>query len=333
MVTRDAVVEAWINDGEPSDLDPFQTGAPDYDITYLDPNSYGVKHYLRELSDAQIMLSNWKTSKGRPVRFDKFLTQRNVKLGMSDTLKKYETEFIDTYTIRVSSPPTWLTPDKLESARCTLIQDEALDTEDSTTQVAMLVDYDLSGNLEVQFRDEVDILTSPSLPPQVEFEFDRFAIERTGGMGNGSAVTMPTTMRNILRITTADDGSMLDHAEDKEDLYNASLTSGTPSMWYMLGDRLFLDVYIEDPQWLTLEYQRLPQSVTTLDATLDIPEQWHLVLLLILDWKGAKRLQDMEKEMLLRTQLNAMIERFRLDNEEDFLREETGNFYVRKEAR
>lgn len=331
MTVRDMIVDMWVNGGEPNDLDPFQVDAPSQDSQYLDPNSYGVRYYMRELSQAQILLASWKTRRGRPIRFDKFMTQRNVKLGVEDNT--VDCEIVDEYTIRINTPPTWMTPDKLESSRCTLVQDAGLDTETSETQVAMIVDYDLTGNIEIQFRDSITAITSPTISPQVTLDFDRFFIDRTGVRGDGSAIAMPVTMTNVLRIVTADDGAKLDRVEDKEDLYNAQLTSGTPSQWYHLGDRVFMDVYIEEPIWLTFEYQRLPIDITNIDQEPEIPFKWHQVLLTLNEWQTAKRLQDFDKESILFSHLNNLIERIRLDNEEEFLREETGNVYVRKEAR
>jgi hypothetical protein len=163
--------------------------------------------------------------------------------------------------------------------------------------------------------------------------FDRYTIVEGTGLGNYVTITLPDTFRNILRISTAADGTMLPQVAYREDLMNPQLTTGTPSEWYTVGNRIFFDVYPSAPLWLTIEYQRLPNAVEALDDVIDIPKEWHSVLLMLVSWKEMKRLQDVEKEMALKSQLNSIINQLRTEEEEEFLRESSRGFYVRKETR
>jgi hypothetical protein len=120
MNTRDMIIELWELAGEPSDLDPFYEAAPTTTPDQLDPASAGVAHYLREISNAQVMLSNWKTSRGRAIRFKKFFNQRNVKVGRTDEIDMIQ-PVGDTTTMRISVPPVWLNPNYLDTARLELV--------------------------------------------------------------------------------------------------------------------------------------------------------------------------------------------------------------------
>ena len=65
---------------------------------------------------------------------------------------------------------------------------------------------------------------------------------------------------------------------------------------------------------------------------IDIPQEWHYILLLIGNWLEAKRMKDMEEDLALKSQINQMINQMRTDEEEDFLRQKTGGIFVQTEA-
>ena len=343
MLTRDLIVDAWELAGEPQDLDPYQLNAPSVDTAYLDPASAGVAHYLRVISNAQVMLSNWKTSRGRPIRFKRFYNQRNVKLGRTDSLNCF-VDLADLTTLRLDAVPSWVNPDYMDTCRIDVewsgIVDDGSGAEPATASfesACMFADWTdtTQTNVYAYLMEDMDIPENAisTTSCTATLSFDRYSIVAGTGMGDYVTVTLPTTFKNLLRVSTSSDGSALSQVAYREDLMNPQLTDGTPSEWYTVGDRIFFDVYVTEPQWFTIEYQRTPTILTDLDQEIDIPESWHSVVLMLVLWIEAQRLQDVEKALALKSQLNASINLLRPETEEEFLRESTRGFQVVRETR
>lgn len=351
MDVRDAIVDLWELAGEPSDLDPWAAGVVDYDpLTELDPDSAGVKYYLRQLSLAQIALSNWKTRKGRPIRFKKFLTQTNIKLGRNGADFPYGVTYIDDYTLRITAPHAGLTEENLSDS--SMILNGTYTNVDGTftvaqqAMVARAVYDGVNDWFTVSLRDQVsnvaytnDAGTEFSYDSfECEIYWDRMRVVRTSApLMLGIEIELPAKFRNIIKITNMDDGSDLNRVESKENLFNPYQSFGTPVSWYTLGDVVYFDQFINETIWHTFEYQRLPYDMTYTVAggwpDFDIPEEWHEVLMLIVEWRGMKRMQDKQRANELYAEIIRWIDTLRTDMEEDWLREQTSGFYIRKEAR
>ena len=278
------------------------------------------------------------------------MTQTNVKIGRNGADLLYEITFIDKFTLRLTDLYTavqsGLTEDKLNDSSLflngTYDDGSGNKTVTQTTMVARAVYDPINDYYTLSLRDEVnnEAYTDGSGTVhaydsfQAEIYFDRFPLERTGTPSmNGSAIEMPFKFRNILKITNMKDGTDLMRVESKENLFNPYQNTGTPVNWYTLGEVIYFDQFLNETLWHTIEYQRLPFDITTLDQAFDIPEEWHEVILLIVEWRNMKRMQDKQRANELYTEIVRWIDTLRTDQEEDWLREHTKGFYIRKEAR
>lgn len=346
MDIRNMIVDLWELAGEPSDLDPWANGVVNYDpLVDLDATSAGVQYYLRQISLAQIMLANWRTRRGRPIRFNKFLTQTNIKVGRTATDYLYTITYIDAYTLRLTSSASSLSETVLTDSKLLVNGYYTRDGEDITTVTEILVARAVhdagNGWYTLSLRDEVTNIAYTDDGTDYLFDsmdcevyLDRFQVERTSSPAfEGTRVELPNKFRNIIKITNMDDGTPLRRVESKESLFNPYMTFGIPGEWYSLGEMLYFDQYVEEGIWHTIEYQRLPNDMTALTDMLDIPEEWHEVLILINEWKVSKRMQDKQRANELLAEINRWIETLRTDMEEEWLREQTQGFYIRKEAR
>lgn len=334
MTVRDAIVDLYELDGEPSNYDPWMTNTVDYDpATELDGTSRGARHYMRKLSRAQIALANWRTRNKRPIRFHKFLTRKNVKVGL-DT-QGYTASRItgDAYTLRLISPPSYLEPELLEGCRVDITYtDVGTATFTESVQVTLADQNGL--NIDLQFRDPLEDPAFAYVNVTADLYFNNFVIRATDVRpAEAIYMALPSRYRNILKVIDMSTSNEVFVAESKEALDDYTLAAGTPTQYYALGEHIWFNTYLTEPFWFTIEYQRLPVNITSIDDNFDIPEQWHEVLMLIVQWQEAKRLYENERSQLLRGEIQNWIEQLRTDDEEMWARTNTSGFYIRKEAR
>ena len=344
MTVPEAIAQLWDTAGEPTDLNPW-LDAPGlaYDPnTDLDPASEGVAHYLRILSQAQIILSNWKTRRNKPIRFKDFQVSRNVKLTQDSTTYTC-TRFSDYAIDIIALPPTsYLLTDAIESAAATVTLTSTtypggIPTVGSTedTLMVMFVEVLTATSVRLHFREVLS--THVNTPTgSVEFAFDRFNIERGVVIPDSPFLLLPDDYRNILKITPADSASPLGRAASKENLNNPGMTTGTPTTWYSIGKKIYFDVYFDEPTWFVVEYQKLPSNLTVeagvIPVLFEIPEQWHEVLILIGEYQTAKRLQQHDLVAVKFSHVGRLIDTLRLDSEEEHIRSKTGGIKVQMEA-
>ena len=336
MNIRDMIVDLWELAGEPSDLDPWMVGVVDYDpLTELDPASQGVSFYLKQISLAQVALANWRTRRGRPIRFKKFLVQDNVKIGRDVSKFSYSISYIDEYTIRLTNPDATLNEDNLKNTKMILNWANAGGDSYTEDRLAVMAVYDEAGGwYNITFREALEVDSTITWDAStVDIYWDRFRVVRSSApLVMGNEIQLPNKFRNIIKILNMNDGTELTRAASKESLFNPYMNFGTPSQWYDLGDVLYLDQYVEQPIWHTIEYQRLPYNVESLDDVLDIPEEWHEIIIMIVEWRTMKRMQDKQRANELMVEINRWIDTLRTDLEEDWLRESTSGFQIKKEA-
>lgn len=333
MDIRNSIAYLWELAGEPSDLDIWGDGTVDYDPDVdIDPTSFGVRYYIRELNKAQNTLANWRTSRGRPIRFNKFQTRKNVKLGLS-TQSSTTIAFIDDFTVRVTDPPSMNVNDYID-AKLSIVYTEtpsgAIQTEDL---LAVLVEPVNANTLEFTFQEEIVGTNFIAYSVQVEFFFTAFRMVKEGTAGNGYTINLPTFTRNVSAITSMSNGSQLHRANDKTRLYDFNMTEGLPIQWYKNGEIIYFDSYLAEPTWFIFDYQRLPYEITTIDDSFDIPDQWLDVIYMLVEMSTAKRAQEVERSTILRSQINSLINQLRTDQEEEWIMEDTAGFVIQKEAR
>lgn len=340
MTIPEAIVELWESGGEPSDLNPWLNSSSIlYDPnTDLDDTSEGVKHYLRVLSKAQVLLSNWKTGRNKPVRFRDFQVSRNVKLTQDNTT--YTCTKISDHVIELTGLAlnSYLLTDAVESSSCTISQSSLTYPEGIPTPVltedtlmAMFIEPMSTTSVRIHFREPMTVHEfTPTVT--VKFLFDRFSVETGTVTADSPYLLLPDEFRNILNVTLADSSSVLKRAPDKTQLNNPDLSTGTPTMWYSIGKKIYFDVYFEEPTWFIVEYQRLPARLTSITNNFEIPEHWHEVLIIIGEYIAAKRQQQFDLIAVKYSHIDRLIGSLRLDSEEDHVRAKTGGVYVQREV-
>lgn len=338
MTVPEAIVTLWESAGEPTDLNPWLNSSSIlYDPnTDLDDSSEGVRHYLQVLSEAQVMLSNWKTGRNRPIRFRDFQVSRNVKLTQDNTTHVATPYSLYAIDLTGLDPTSYLLTDAVESARISVTQTSTsypggVPTPVITTDtlMVMFVEPLTATSVRLHFREPLTVHAgTPTI--SVEFAFDRFNIETGNVTPDSPYLLLPTGFRNILKITTSDSNAPLQRAKDKSNFNNPDLTTGTPTQWYSIGKRIFFDVYFEEPTWFVVEYQKVPSRLTSINDSFEIPEQWHSVLLIVVEYQTAKRQQQHDLVSVKFSHIDRLIGHLRLDSEEDFIRAKTGRIYVQR---
>ena len=335
MTINESIAYLWELSGESSKTDPWDQyeylDADPYNADHLVTTSFGYRFYLRELNKAQNTLANWRTTKGRPIRFNKFQTRKNVKLGL-ETTESTGVTYIDEYTLRVTDPPSFDASYYIDAKLDLTVTDGTTGDDSVQDFIAVLVEGDGTTYLDFTFREEITNWTVADTAV-VDFYFIAFKLEKDGTSGTGFSINLPTYTRNVTSLTDMDTGKKLKRAESKTRLYDANMTEGTPIEWYKSGEIIYLDTYIATPIWYIFDYQRLPYEILATSTELDIPVEWQDVILMLVEMSTAKGMQEVERATILRSQVNSLINQLRTDAEEDWIGEETQGFYIRKEAR
>lgn len=357
MTTEEMIIQLWENAGEPTDLDPLNSAGDAVDAT-----TDGAVHFIELISQAQKTLSNWKTNNGRPIRFKDFQVQRNVKLMLDEREHDIvvESNVLSSSSITISKTnqdDTHFYDNSLESALCeiTFTYTDTQSTEDpkpvitvTEERMVMFVENNPSGSeffTALFFREPFDYptyvdengdtqrydLTAVGNSAKVKFFFDRFEIKNEGPERDSAYLAMPTSFRNILKVIDGDNGSVLTRATSKTNLFNLNLTTGDPSQFYVLGSKIYFDVYFEEPKWFVIEYQKLPETLTISSGvlpSLEIPEHWHDVLIEMVEYNLAKRAQEKDLIAIKFSNINRLIAHLRTDEQEMSLRDDLGGYTI-----
>lgn len=324
MTIQEAIPYLWELAGEPSDHDIYGS-----DGVTLDQTSNGYRYYLRELSKAQNMLANWRTRRGRPIRFKKFFTRRTIKLGLADAdlTSNGVTIMSDLYTLVITDPPT-INTDYYVNTKINLT---ITDIDGNTYEQALLVVFveNIGGVLYFTVQDEIEN-ASIAVSVSADFYFTAFKIVRDSGVGTGFTFNLPTYSRNIMSIIDMENGTKLERPERNAILYDYNMAEANPVQWYTQGETIYFDSYLPKQKWFIVNYQRLPLTLTTSSTELDIPHEWEDVVYMIVEMSEAKRMQNITKAAILKGQINELIDQLRTDYEEDWLGEEPSGFKIQR---
>lgn len=338
MNTGEAVAYLWELAGEPSDLDPWGPNETIYDPNVpgaLITTSFGFRYFIKQINKAQNTLANMRSRRGRPIRFNKFITRRNVKLGLENPTSSV-VSILTSDTIRVTDPPSTNVDDYIDT-KINLIRTsldaETLDDTDEQDFLVVQAEVITPNSIDFTFQEDIVDTAFTAETNSAEFFFTAFRIERTSVSGTGYTLNLPTYARNIIGITNMSNGAKLTRAEAKTKLYDQVMNEGTPIQWYKSGEVVYFDTYLSEPVWWIVDYQRLPLDVSTYDDEFDIPVQWQDVILMLVELDTARRMLENERATVLQQQVNTMISSLRTEEEDDWIGEETQGFYIRKEAR
>lgn len=338
LALREAIADLWDLTGELSDLDPWgatTSDNPDPE-TDLDGNSYGVRYFLRRLSDAQYKLANWKTNRRRPLRFKSLNAVTNIKLGL--TSQGYAAQqTASSGTLRATIPVVGMAPEDFEGAKIDVTV-RSLNTETNTISEDlvsyMVVFAQVIDNtwVDLTFREDIDYGTGILLDISVEYHFNKFRIAtRDTSVPDGFNLAFPQGIKTLLKITDLDDGTELSKAYRKDDLVDSGLTTGKPKQWYIMGSYVYFDTYVEDAYWLRFEYVRHPETMTTIDDEFDLPEEWVDILVFIAKFYIDQSRMENAKSQVTKSDIDYWISRRRAEIEDDFLRDDLEGFFPRKE--
>lgn len=336
MTVREAVADLWDLTGELSDLDPFgvNTGDNPDPETDIDPASYGVRYFLRHLSEAQYKLANWKTNRRLPIRFRQLDNVTNILVGLKNP-QVGATKLDDPSTLRINKPISTMVVDDFEEARVditiTYLDDEGEAQQLEETKMVVFASEVSDTAVDVTFREDIEYPANVQLV-EANVYFKKFRLApRVSGAPDGYNLVFPNGVKTILKITDLTDGTALTQAMRKDDLVNSGLTTASPVQWFKFGQYIYFDSYVEDPRWLRFEYIRHPKKLVSVDDSFDIPEEWHDILKMIAMYHIDRSRMENEKSQITKSDIDYWISRKRLEEEDEELRETLGGFYPVKE--
>lgn len=188
MNVGQAIAYLWELAGEPSDLDPWGPTEAIYDPSQgtLLPNSFGFRYFIKQINKAQMTLANYRTRRGRPIRFKKFLTRKNVKLGLASPISTGVT-LIDTTSINVTDPPTTTIDDYVDT-KITLVRTDGTTTATQDLMVVLAEAGAVANTVDFTFQDDIDTITFSPTSITAEFHFSAFKLKRTATSGTGYSI-------------------------------------------------------------------------------------------------------------------------------------------------
>jgi len=342
MRVIDALVDLWESAGEPSDLDPWLAAADSYvDVPdgNLDVNSKGVRYYLRQLSRAQTAISNWRKSRGHEVRFKRFIGTGNIKCGLANN----EFRFYRYGAYGISVPVTRM-PADLPTGDYDIFENAAIKLINKT-YTAISGEYDATiagGSLLLTFYEPitwpVDAAGNPLPYVDGPIYQNWFKIQTNGvTYSDGFYCTVPQNLVEVLKVYDGPSSKRLLRPKNKDSLYVQPATVGTPEQWYIIGDRIYFNTYLEKNRYYKIEYYRMPNALEAntgaalIGLQFEVPAYFHEALTIWVEWQQARRAQEWDKAYAVKKDLMDIIERTSTENSLDLMRDETYGFYVQWE--
>lgn len=118
---------------------------------------------------------------------------------------------------------------------------------------------------------------------------------------SGEHITLPSTtdryradgnLYEVLKIEDIDNTRVLDKAERTESYPDYINTSGDPTCWWRLGNKVYFDTNIDATNYYRMEYYRLPTDMSASTDEPEIPEVFHYGLVLWGTQWGYRRKQE-----------------------------------------
>lgn len=268
-MTRDEIVDQiWVATGKATDLDPTT------DI------SWGGGPYLYFVAnEAQRQVAKWRNREtGRPIRIYSLLD--------SFTYWSYTTTDTLAAVNNSDEPPTiQLTSAGLNNDRYNDWMVE-ITSGSADGQTAIITDYD--GSTRTATLHEA-FSTDPAVGDTVKLykRFERILPSTHAWAGDHMTLPIVSDMSlnsgNLLEILSI--VNMKDETElsvvDKTEKFVSSITRvGTPVSWYRFGDTLYYDCNVDEKIPFRVEYYRSPTNMSEGTDTPDIPELWHMAMVI-----------------------------------------------------
>jgi len=296
MTVFEVLDQAWLEAGEPSDLDA------DFSIGTFDPISTAGVRMLRYVNNSIVRIGNWRFRDGRLLRLRSLLARKAFRTG-------YENEFTVTAAIALSGfqvdpPQTLGTADPytgwvVEVTEGTGVGQVRLVVASSYGAVAGLVcsvnqDFDtaLDATSVVQFRKNF-----------VEF----LSATETNTLGGNVVLNPVTALGDILKVR--DLGTATDLTPTlRENLFTGNvLQSGTPSEYRIYGNRVYFDVAIDAETVYEILYLKQPAKVAVGTDVPELPEQYHEALTLWVTHNIQRMNQDYDKAYATKRELEDLM--------------------------
>jgi hypothetical protein len=269
----------WENLGKPTNLDP---------ATGVDRNNLTI--YANE---GQRAVANWKDpQRERPIRFH----------CLYNSFDYHSTVVTGTITaVNNTTVPYSITVSGLQ-AEADRYNEWVVEVTSGSAlgEIKYIVD---NGTLGVLYLQEAFNI-APSVSDTVSV-YKRFDNLLSGGHAYATEhIIIPTiTDRELstgnflepLSIISLKNKNELQIVE-KEEKYPTSFTAnGDPTTWYRYGNRIYYDKAIDSYQWFRLEYYRQPTNMLLDTDYPELPEAYHMAIVLYGTWFGLRTKMESSK--------------------------------------
>jgi hypothetical protein len=303
--------QIWYALGKPTDLDP------DSDVSY---NNGAWLTWV--VNEGQRQVALWKDPQsGRHCRIhDLYATLNYQPTVLTDTIAAVNNDTVPYYITLTSA-----------NANADEYNDWVVEVTsgDADGEVRAVMDY-TDGRI-CYLNDAFD--TEPEVGDTVEL-YKRFEMLLPSTHDwVGEHIQLPATsdsernegnLLEVLSIIDVNSGKELKISPRTEKYPGMILSSGDPSYWWRFGGKIFYDVNVSDEEkWYRMEYYRTPTDMVDDDDMPDLPEAYHMAIVMWGIWCGFNRKMESSRaysvkrtfeDMMraLKTQFDVMNERIDL---------------------
>jgi hypothetical protein len=283
MTAAEMMQRVWQALGEPSDLDPAT------DVQYN-----GGPLLLWYVNEGQREIAKWKDPQtGKPLRIYDLYSSIPYKTSvLSATIT----------TVNNTTSPYYVTLDTV-GTETDRYNDWVLEVTSGDADGAKryVVDSD-AGSLYV----DSAFTTAPSIGDTVSLykRFDlllpathAWASEHIALPSASDLARNTGNLLEVLSLVDIKNKLELDVCDDAERFPATLLDVGDPKKWYRYGNAIFYDRNVDtDDLWLRMEYYRAPTDMDlTTNTEPDIPEIFHMAIVLWAIWYGYKNMLESSK--------------------------------------
>jgi hypothetical protein len=282
MTRREIMDQIWVAIGKPTEYDPEPTSV-NYDTSYN-----GGPFLAFVANEGQRQVAKWKAKEsGRPIRIsDLFSSFHYASYVGSDTIASVNNS-TDPYYIGLTSSLA------IDSAYEGWIVKITSGT--STGNVGYIYSY--SGASRTAYLSEA-LPTTPAVGDTVSLykKFD-LILPPTHSLASlhlSSPATSDESLNTgnlleILSITDVVNGKELEPVTKQEKFPGNLEILGTPSYWYHYGNAIYYDVNVDTKLRFRVEYYRTPTDMDADASNPDIPNIWHMAIVLWGRWYMLQR--------------------------------------------
>lgn len=275
MTVEDMSVEVWEQLGEPSDLVPgtfSAAGSLTYDVT-----STGGAKLLNWINTGTARILSYKTKQGRISRF-RDLDERVFFQG-----------FEETGTATAGSAST-ITLASGSSTTDDHYNGMVIELTDGTGdgQSRLITDYNGS-TLVATVADDFDTTPDATSVYAINKAFYKFRVSTDSDVADNILVDAKDKILTVTMLKDLEGETELSYRTKGETFVGSSDEVGIPSQWWVEGNGIRFNVAPEDDRWYEAHIRVLPEDVTAGDDTVQVPETFHVAIVMWCVWWGLLR--------------------------------------------